>query len=116
MGGCDHLQSRHHHRQRHFREAAPVRDGCRVRHRQRQDRTRTRAAHRRATGRDFIRAGAEAMMMRKALLKELLSATLLIGVSKNAPAQTAERELADWVMRLVGCVDIGALSKDEKMM
>jgi len=44
------------------------------------------------------------MMMRKTLLKALLSATLSLGVSTNAPAQTAEREIAEWVIRQGGRV------------
>jgi hypothetical protein len=44
------------------------------------------------------------MILWKALLKALLNATLLLGVSTNAPAQTAEREIAEWVIRQGGRV------------
>ena len=44
------------------------------------------------------------MMMRKTLLKALLSATLLFGVSTNATTQKSEREIAEWVIRQGGRV------------
>ena len=44
------------------------------------------------------------MMMRKALLKALVSATLLFGVLTNATTQKSEREIAEWVIRQGGRV------------
>src|SRR5262249_7223286 len=82
--------------------------------------SRTRTAHRRASGRDFIWAGMEVMMMKelmsghiykdrfsqhqmkKTLLKALLSAMLLFGFSTNATTQKSEQEIADWVIRQGG--------------
>ncbi|HEY6403501.1 MAG TPA: hypothetical protein VI479_18905, partial [Blastocatellia bacterium] len=43
-------------------------------------------------------------MMKKTILKALLSATLLFGVSTNATTQKSEREIADWVIRQGGGV------------